>query len=83
MLSSQKTNNLPHAENGLYWKLFISNEAEFETSSEIACITGRLMILKNLYWAYLGEYLPGESHGRGALQATVCGVAKSRTQLSD
>ena len=50
MLSSKKT-NFSHAENGLYWKIFISNEAEVETSSEIVYIPGRLMILKNLYWA--------------------------------
>ena len=28
-------------------------------------------------------FLPGEFHGKGAWQATVHGVAKSRTQLSD
>lgn len=31
-------------------KLFISNEAGVETSSEIVCMPGRLMTFENLYW---------------------------------
>lgn len=31
-------------------KLFISNKAVVETSSEAACMPGRVVAFKNLYW---------------------------------
>ena len=34
-------------------------------------------------WQSIPVFLPGESHGRGAWQATVHRVAKSRTRLSN
>ena len=33
-------------------------------------------------WQSTPVFLPGESHGQKSQQATVCGVAKSRTCLS-
>ena len=40
-------------------------------------------ILWRREWQPTPVFLPGESQGRGAWWATVCGVAKSQTRLND